>query len=298
MEDILIIGHKGYIGSCLYKHLSNDFNVSGVDLCWFSKPENAIDYKTLTRSYLSSFKSIILLAGHSSVRQCLNNRESSFKNNVDNFVNILEKIEDQKFIYASSSSVYGRVLAKEEYGLETLDRYISENNYDLSKYIIDQYAKLSNKQYYGLRLGTVSGYSSNLRIDLMINAMVNSAIENGYLKVFEGHINRPILGINDLSRAVLKILKTNSNNSGIYNLASFNSTSMEIAKKISEIMNCEIIEVTSENKGSYDFKINSNKFQRTFDFNFDDNIESIVYSLKKNMHLAQKSMRDKGVKYV
>ncbi len=300
MKNILLLGNKGYIGSYLEYALSERYNITGVDIGWFVEDSCPIDYKTLTKQYLANYDSVILLAGHSAVRQCEGDMSSSFKNNVSNFVDLLSKLEKQKLIYASSSSIYGSVLSAGETADETHPEYVATNYYDLSKYVIDQYAKLSGKQYYGLRFGTVNGFSPRLRTDIMINAMVNSALSNGHVKVFEGGIHRPILGIRDLGRAMEAIINSQEQNAGVYNLASLNSTSGEIGQEVARIMECELIEdtpLTANKSKPYDFQIDSSKFIETYNFNFQETVETITVSLKNNFDKCEKFSRHYEVEY-
>ena len=191
MEKVLIIGGCGYIGSRLFQYLSEKkYSVDTVDTEWFGNfvnPKNIkCNYNTLSKKFLNSYGVIILLAGHSSVQMCKDNMFASFKNNVNNFINLLSKLSDQLFIYASSSSVYGNtknISAKEDY-----ERYIPTNYYDLTKKTIDYYAHLSKISYYGLRLGTVNGFSPNLRVDLMINKMYEAARNTGKIKIIKHNI--------------------------------------------------------------------------------------------------------------
>jgi nucleoside-diphosphate-sugar epimerase len=273
-RKILIIGEQGYIGSHLNRCLPHQ--IRGVDIGWFSLTRNPLDYKNLTKGYLSNYDVIILLAGHSSVRMCENDMISSFRNNVVNFVELLDKIDDQKFIYMSSSSVCSSMRDKSE-GSDTFEPV---NHYDLSKYVIDQYAKLSGKRFYGLRLGTVNGWSTVVRSDIMINAMVNSAWNNKCVKMFNGDIHRPILGINDLGSAIRTIIEKDGE-AGIYNLASFNATVREIATTVADILGVELVEEeleTANKSKPYDYTIDSSKFMKEFDFKFDETIETIVKS--------------------
>jgi len=301
MNKILLLGGNGYVGSFLRHKLSEKYSIENVDLNWFTPSnDSSLDFNQLEESFIQQFDSIILLAGHSSVKMCDGNINSSFNNNVRNFVNLLNKITfNQKFIYASSSSVYGNTQASsvnEEYS-----EFIPNNPYDLSKQVIDLYASQSGKQYYGLRLGTVNGWSPHLRVDLMINSMVNSALSDNHIKLYVKDIMRPILGINDLSRAIDKILVSNKDNRGIYNLASFNSTSGQIAQEVGTTLQVPVQEydvdqiekitnVKLQTK-AYNFSIQTKKFIDTFQFQFEDTMVSIVDSLKNNLDKCVKTVR-------
>jgi nucleoside-diphosphate-sugar epimerase len=249
---------------------------------------------------------VILLAGHSSVKMCDRDMVSSFNNNVVNFINLLSKISlDQKFIYASSSSVYGNTnydIVKEDY------MYFDPNNYyDLTKHTIDLYAMKSEKNIYGLRFGTVNGWSPNLRTDVMINSMVNSALIDGHIKLYIKHIMRAILGIDDLVDAIQTIIDSDKNYPGIYNLASFNKTAEEIAIGVSKEINipikeydCVSLEKITNVKlqtSAYNFGIDSNKFIELFNFTFKNTIESITKSLVDGFDKCNKSNRNEIFTY-
>jgi nucleoside-diphosphate-sugar epimerase len=303
MNNTLIIGGCGYIGSRLFNYLKQkDYDVTSLDLELFGNPNipnTKRNYNTLTKEELSKFDNIILLAGHSSVKMCESNMIGCFKNNVQYFVELLSKIsKNQKFIYASSSSVYGNV--NRNIVTEECEEYVAGSFYDLSKAEIDHYVKIFDEvNYYGLRFGTVNGFSPNTRNDVMINAMVSSAIANGEIKVFNPMIRRPILYINDLCRAVETIiLEGNHSNRGLYNLASFNSTADIIGRKTSEVFDDVKLSVIEReptpeeninkklNSKVYDFAISSDKFISTFNFKFEGTIKDIATELKENLNKA------------
>ena len=307
MSKVLIIGGNGYIGNKLYQYLisyqgGTGYLVDVIDTCWFGQSiEETIvkDYKTMSKEFYSEYETIILLAGHSSVKMSEASSNSCFNNNVKNFIRLLEKLTDrQKFIYASSSSVYGsvggRTVNEKYYGFEPY------NQYDISKHTSDLYAVKSELQYYGLRFGTVNGYSPVLRTDVMINAMVNSALRDKEIKLFIKDTMRPILGINDLCRGVETIIDNESDQRGLYNLASFNKTAEQIAYEVGDVMNVPVIEYESDPTNitnvknqtkTYNFSISTLKFRKTFKFSFKETVESITESLVSNWDSMKKSYR-------
>lgn len=303
MENILLIGGCGYIGSALYLKLSNiGFNVESVDLEWFNNPNTNvynfhIDYGKIKKEVLKEleYNTIILLAGHSSAKMCEKDPLSTHYNNVSNFLGFLDKLDNQKFIYASSSSVYGNVSGHID---ENFSDYRPINYYDLSKKQIDLYATLSNVEYYGLRFGTVCGASPNWRNDIMINAMYDTYKKENKIKVFND-VFRPILGMNDLCSAITTIIENKSDKRGLYNLASFNLPASKIAYEMAEILGCPTETITDAKNiintklqsSSYNFTINPDKFIKTFDFEFKDSIRSIVESISVNYNNCHKSGR-------
>jgi len=286
---ILLIGSDGYIGSALQIDLKKKFDLTCVDNDLHREGNNintlVNDFNLLDEDFIQSFDVVILLAGHSSVKMCEGDICCSYKNNVRNFIDLSHKLNKKtKFIYASSSSVYGKCSTTAD---ENCRDFIPYNNYDVTKHFIDLYISRTDIEYYGLRFGTVNGYSPNLRNDIMINAMFTNGINNGNIDLYIKNIMRPILGINDLIRAINKILESKEDKRGIYNLASFNKSAEEIANTVGLLINKPVIEkevstITNSKLQTifYDFQINSNKFEETFDFKFMDSIESIVNSLK------------------
>ena len=300
MNKTLIIGSGGYIGSRLSKEIQAD----GVDINWFKKGNRDIDFKDLTRDYYSQYDNIILLAGHSSVKMSEGNLNSCFNNNVRNFIDLLEKLDKQKLIYASSSSVYGSVGGKtvnEKYfGFEPY------NQYDISKHTADLYAQKSDVEYYALRFGTVNGCSPFLRSDVMINAMVNSALTDGHIKLYIKDTMRPILGINDLCRAVDAIIECDEDKRGLYNLASFNKTAEQIAYEVANVMGVKVLEFeadptqiknTKNQTKAYNFSISTLKFRKEFGFKFKDTVEGLATELKDRWNDMKKTNRSKAVDY-
>jgi nucleoside-diphosphate-sugar epimerase len=294
-KNILVIGGKGYIGSKISKDLSNEHNVRIMDLCWFDEPESntiVLDFGMMDKLFYSQFDSVILLAGHSSVKMCEGNINYPYDNNVRNFINLFSNLSsNQQVIYASSSSVYGN--AGENKVDENYHDFIPHNHYDITKHVIDLYAPKFDVQYYGLRFGTVNGFSNNMRKDVMINSMVYNALTDGEIKLYIKDIMRPILGINDLSRAIQEIVNCSEDKRGIYNLASFNKTAEEIAYGVSSVVNVPVKEYISDpfsiknsklETKSYNFSIDSTKFCESFNFKFTDTIETITDGILQNFN--------------
>jgi len=314
-QKILVIGGSGYCGTFMVDNLikNKNYRITICDPCYygnikFDKTVHILNNKIqdLPKKFLSEFNVIILLGGQGSVS---NNKNllNVIDNNIRNFSYIVSSItKTQKFIYASSSSVYGKTDNKDVD--EDYNTFTPYNYYDWSKESIDQLTKIEldkNKdlQIYGLRFGTVNGFSRNFRNDVMINSMVYNAINNGKIFVTNHSINRPVLGINDLFNAINTIIEKGTlKNSGIYNLNSFNSTVGEIGEMVSEIIGVPIEGVAPPNDANgnpppvinfkmsstaYDFRINSDKFIEAFDFKFYDTLSSITQNILDKYELVE-----------
>lgn len=312
MKNILIIGGKGYVGTRLCDEL--DENVVSVDANFFnsapSKRKNIqIDYNQLDTNYLSDFSHIILLAGHSSVRMCDDISCSVYKNNVNNFVNLLNKLNsDQTLIYASSGSVYGN--CKEKLATEQTKLDSPYNMYDLTKQMIDVYALTSkpSPRFFGLRLGTINGFSRTLRTDVMMNSMITTAWREKKVLLFNADTNRSIIGTTDLVRVIRCIISSNTANSGVYNVSSFTKTSGEMAQIVSNKTGVpiELVVPSEENKNSlneklvsskYNFSLCCDKFKNDFSFEFEETANSIVDDLMDNINNMTFTSRNVEFKY-
>lgn len=304
---ILIIGGTGYIGSKLFFDIHQKYTTDTLDLEWFENVANKQnikrDFANIEESFILNYDAIILLAGHSSVGMCIDNMMPTFNNNVKNFCSLLQKLQnvsDQKqikFIYASSSSVYGS--CHDRVSLETDACFTPHNYYDLSKQEIDYYAAITkNVEYYSLRFGTVCGWSTNIRNDIMLNAMFKSSKDSNKIFCMNQSNYRPVLDISDLSAAIQSIIANGSfEKKGIYNLVSFNSAIGDIAIKAADELNCELIYDNSGRNSTYSFSASNEKFSNAFDFKFKGNIKTIIDSLKNPQTQYIMSDRNNRVNY-
>jgi len=298
MKKVLILGGNGYIGSRLRQVLGDHHFVKSNDCGWFAYDEDSDsrDYHKLTREELAEFEVIIVLAGHSSVPSCQGALPGPWLNNVTNFTDLLDKTDNQLIIYASSASVYGNSKPGERHK-ETNTHFTPVNNYDVTKYALDQQATIANlkgKRVIGLRFGTVNGWAPNLRVDVMINSMYHSVQNGTSIQVTNKHISRAMLGIEDLCRAVIRCIEQPV--PGIYNLASFNSTVGEIAQAVSDKLRVDIID-KGTTANVYDFALDTGLFEQTFDFTFQATPATIVDSLIESYEQATPQWRDKYIIY-
>jgi nucleoside-diphosphate-sugar epimerase len=260
-DAVLILGAGGYIGSALVRFLrgGQNFAVTGVDngLRPGPAPDLRRDYRDLTADDLAAFDSGVLMAGHSSVAACDRDPEAAFGNNVAGFVDLVHKLRGQKLIFASSASVYVRTNGRAAAEDEPLPEPVSY--YDMHKRAIEQYAAVAYPNGYALRFGTVCGPSANTRTDVLLNALVRSALTAGHVRVANRTTRRPLLGITDLCRAVAALLTSNAP-PGAYNLSSVNVTVGETADYVAERFGVPCVPVESPTR--YDMATATDKLTR------------------------------------
>ena len=128
---------------------------------------------------------VLWFGGHSSVTQSIQDPNGAVTNNCLNLFSFAKKLHpDTKFIYASTASLYSVTGKKVEPSSEAIEANIpSQNPYDMSKFAFDFLAKNFIENFYALRMGTLAGYSPNLRQELVFNAMNLSAVRKGEVRL-------------------------------------------------------------------------------------------------------------------
>jgi len=95
---ILLTGHRGFIGTALYKSLNLNHTVIGIDL---------VDGKDLLScSWPLNIDLVIHLAGKSGVRESVNDPAAYWTNNIEASRRLFDRYQDTRILYASSSSAY------------------------------------------------------------------------------------------------------------------------------------------------------------------------------------------------
>src|SRR3954464_12546765 len=122
-------------------------------------------------------------------------------------VRAAKKAGVKRFIYASSSSVYG---IKE--GVDVVEDLPLEPLTDYSKFKAMCEEGLEEEREPGfvtltLRPATVCGYSPRQRLDVIVNILTNHAVNTGKVKVFGGDQLRPNLHIEDMTDLYLLTLR-------------------------------------------------------------------------------------------
>jgi nucleoside-diphosphate-sugar epimerase len=280
-KKILIIGGCGYIGSRLISFFDKkNFVIKVLDYEMYGDPIKINDYKTdfknLTTNHLKKYDYIILLAAHSSVKSCNEDINGAINNNIINTIKLVDKIKKIKkisFIFASSAAIYNGSSkpAKEEIKIN----FVPNQLYDISKFYLENYIIKYLKKYYILRFSTVSGYSPNQNSDLIVNKMHFDSIRNKKITVVNPDTKKSLLFIDDLCKAIIKIVKTKRQDKfGVYNLSSLNAKIGLIAKKIANFHNSKIIK--KKGRTHYSFYTSNKKFSNNFKFKFTKNIKSII----------------------
>jgi nucleoside-diphosphate-sugar epimerase len=222
MKRVLVTGGAGYKGCVLVPQLlAKGYEVVVYDLMLFG-PSGLPSHPKLdvvkgdirdTKSYAEAVKgsdAVIHMA-------CISNDPSfeldphlSTTINYDCFEPMVKASRDagvRRFIYVSSSSVYGVSDAPEvteDHPLVPLTDY--SRCKALCEPILLNYGSESFVPVI-MRPATVCGYSPRMRFDLTVNILTNHAINKGVITVFGGAQKRPNVHIDDICELYVKLLE-------------------------------------------------------------------------------------------
>jgi nucleoside-diphosphate-sugar epimerase len=316
---LLLVGGGGYVGVELQRLLAkSNYQVRVLDTFWYPNGKwdnsdgnfvNNIEYiegdirrKEVLRKALNGVDACIHLA-------CISNDPSYELNpnlaksiNFDAFQLFTEEINKssvKRFIYASSSSVYG--VKEEEHVTEELS---CDPLTDYSKYkVMCEEVALENISeeicLTIVRPSTICGYSRRQRFDLVVNVLTLSALKNSVIKVDGGDQFRPNLHMRDMIASYKLLLESNRSiiNRKIYNIAGENLTVLEIAKKVQLQMDkkCEVEVTPILDHRSY--RVSGKRIQSEIGFIPQYKVEDAINDLKQAFYSGKFKNLDSELYY-
>ena len=297
MKKIFITGGAGYVGSALVPKLLNlGFEVTVLDLMIYGEKVLS-DHERLTKVKGDIRDEILLekiIPGHDALIHlaCISNDPSFELNpslgksiNLDAFepiVKISSKNKVNRFIYASSSSVYGIKKEKnvtEDMVLEPLTDY-SKFKGDCEK-ILNSY-KSEDFITTTIRPSTVCGYAKRQRLDLVVNILTNHAFHNREIKVFGGDQLRPNVHIEDMVESYLAVLnaETKKINGQIFNVGFKNQSVNELANDVKEVVGDDIKIINTKSDDNRSYHVSSQKIKDILGFETKHTVKDAVVDLK------------------
>ena len=259
---VLLIGAAGYIGSYLTQALSNVYQ---IDVCDYLDIEldrsrhYKMDYRNLSAKDINEYSWVLWFAGHSSVPKSLNDPIGALYNNNIGLIEFFQKTlpKKTKIIYASTGSLYSKSGPVLKSSTETDQVYPSANAYDISKFAFDYLAPNYFDNFYGLRMGTLSGFSKKLRPELIFNKMnIDAMKRGGVVNIANPQNSRSLLFLSDLLEIIKLIIEKNPD-PGFYNAASVSNSIENFAIEIAKYYKAELNYLPDS--PSYSFALNCRK---------------------------------------
>ncbi len=290
LKNVFVTGGAGYVGNLLVPQLLEDgHNVTVYDIMYFGKDTLPLDHPNLTviegdirdtaklGKACEGMDAVIHLA-------CISNDPSfeldeslSTSINYDCFEPMVVAAKEagvKRFIYASTSSVYGVSDApevREDHPLVPLTHY---NRFKgmceplLFKHQGPDFTCVT------IRPSTVCGYSPRTRLDLTVNILTNHAVNKGKITVFGGDQYRPNLHIKDMVRLYQTMLALPAEKIAgeTFNVGYRNLSVMEIAQQVKKVVeeeypelgDIEIVRTPSDDNRSY--RVTSDKIKDALGF--------------------------------
>jgi nucleoside-diphosphate-sugar epimerase len=285
-NNVLVTGGAGYVGAVLVpKLLAAGYGVTVLDLFLYGEDALAavkghprlklvkgdLRAPPAVEGALAGVDAVIHLA-------CISN-DPSFELdpalgksiNLDAFrplVRAAKATGVRRFVYASSSSVYGvkeGVAVTEDLALEPLTDY--------SKYKAACERILEEEQAPGfvtltLRPATICGYSPRQRLDLVVNILTNHAVNTGKIKVFGGPQLRPNLHIEDMTDLYCRCLEAPDEqiDGRIWNAGYENHSVRRLAETVREVVGGPIGLEVLPTDDIRSYHVSSERIRREFGF--------------------------------
>lgn len=310
MKKILLTGGLGYIGSYFFDNFKNNYDIKIFDNNLFqknlTKDLNLIqkDIRDIEKKDLENYEIIIHMGELSNDPLGQLNEKLTNLINHEATINLLKlanKTSIKKFIYMSSASVYGFT-----------KKIVDENSitnpltaYSKAKIENEQFILKNNFTFESiiLRNSTAFGYSSNLRLDLVVNDLTYSGFKNKEIKLqSDGSPKRPLVHIHDICYLIDLLINDERNlNNEIFNVGSeeMNFSVKEIAKTVQHVLNINKVSLGEYDPDQRSYEVSFKKLYKFFpNYKIKYNLQKGIEDLVKNLELHNIKNNEYRINYL
>jgi nucleoside-diphosphate-sugar epimerase len=312
---ILITGNMGYIGPAVVNRLRTSYPETilvGLDMGYFANclttlntlPECLLDnqyfgdVRNFRPAIVSDIDAVVYLAAISNDPMGATFENITLNVNYHAAVQLAKTAKEagaKSFVFASSCSVYGFA----EGGARTEDDPINPlTAYAKSKVLAERgLAELADKAFTVtcLRFATACGMSDRLRLDLVLNDFVASAVATGRITILsDGTPWRPLIHIKDMARAIDWAVQRDADNGNQYLAVNvgcdkWNYQVKDLAEAVKSVI--PSVEITINESAPPDkrsYRVNFDKFMRLApNFLPEVDLLTAVRDLKDGLHVMK-----------
>ena len=296
VKRVFITGGAGYVGAVLIPQLLKDgYSVTVLDLMIYGEDtlpkhprliavKGDIRDQELLKQIITDHDAVIHLACISNDPSFELNPELGKSINLDAFqplVDISKNASIKRFIYASTSSVYGikeESNVHENMELEPLTDY-SRFKADCEKILADYQSE--DFTTVTIRPATVCGYSPRQRLDVIVNILTNLAYNKREITVFGGDQLRPNIHIQDMVEAYMLLLTSPQKKLAgkIFNAGYENKPVKKLAGTVKSVVGEDVKLVTTPTNDKRSYHISSRKIKEELGFEAQHTIREAVEDL-------------------
>ena len=249
---ILVTGGAGYVGSTLVPILLEQghkvrvydalkFGGHGLLPCCqhrsFELMKGDVSDPEGVAKALDGVEAIVHLAAIVGYPACKKEPQLAQSTNVDGTRNLLRlRKKDQKFIFASTGSIYGSI---PDYVCNEDTPRAPITLYGETKNTAEQMVREAGNSV-AYRYATAFGVSNRMRLDLLPNDFAYQAVRNRNLIVYEGGYKRTFVHVRDMARSIIFALERWSEvKDDVYNVGheSMNFTKEDVARQVLKHVN-------------------------------------------------------------
>jgi nucleoside-diphosphate-sugar epimerase len=308
MPKVAITGGAGYVGSALVPHLARlGYDVRVVDLFWYGRDflenlpgpgkvellEADIRDGAALREAFRGTDAVLHLA-------CISN-DPSFELdpglgrsiNLEAFPKILEAVRANgvgRFVYASSSSVYGVKEVPDVTEDTPCDPLTDYSRFKLECETMLAERGIGDGCYTIIRPATVCGWAPRLRLDLTVNILTIHALVNRRIRVFGGAQLRPNINIGDMVAAYQLLLESPREkvDRQVFNVGYENRSVMDLALEVQSVVGGDDLTIVTEPTNDMrSYHISSQRIRQVLGFEPRYNIQDAVRSICDAYHAGR-----------
>jgi nucleoside-diphosphate-sugar epimerase len=311
LKKVLLVGGAGYVGSVLaHELLDRGYAVRVLDRMYFGDQGLADirdrvetvagDLRSFAPMVMDNVEAVVNVAGLSNDPTAEYNPAANYEMNTTASVGLAKICLEhgvKRYIYASSCSIYdfGVLDHQQDVLLDETADVNPRAAYSSSKFAAEKdLLPMASSKFCitALRKGTVFGFSSRMRYDLVVNTFVKDAMSKGYIRLhYGGEMWRPLVDIRDAARAYIALLQAEPDavNGQVFNLVYGNLRISELALRVRETLRELGIEAEIRPDYSYkgvrNYRVSGERLYKVLNFrpkvSIEESVKTMVQEIRR-----------------